>query len=106
MISGGTTTQEYTTEVPAVPYDEAQEASAPPLTGPIEDSGDVQPQSSRSQNKARNITIEELDYGYLVKIGCQSIAIDSHKKLVQKLSEYLKDPNEVENKWFAGNFKM
>jgi len=57
---------------------------------------------AENSNKAKRITIEQLDFGYTVTVGCQKFAIESSDKLVLNLAEYLKDPNGVERKWFEG----
>lgn len=55
---------------------------------------------SESPSKHK-ITIEPLDYGYLVSVGCQKLAVESSEKLVKKLGEYLANPGEVQGKWFS-----
>ena len=52
--------------------------------------------------KAREINIQPMDFGYVVRIGCQSFAIESIDKLITNLNEYLKDPNKTEKSWFSG----
>jgi hypothetical protein len=47
----------------------------------------------------RQINIEPLNYGFMVRIGCQTFAIETPDKLIEKLTGYLKDPNTVEKKW-------
>lgn len=56
-----------------------------------------------SPNRAREINIQPMDFGYVVRIGCQSFAIESVDKLISNLNEYLKDPNGIEKSWFSGN---
>lgn len=50
----------------------------------------------------REIGIKQLNYGYNVIIGCHTFAIETPEKLIEKLSEYIKDPKGTENKWFTG----
>lgn len=52
-------------------------------------------------NRPYDIRIESLDYGYLVRVGCQTLAIENKKKLISKLSEYLENPSEFQEKWNA-----
>jgi len=52
-----------------------------PPNGPIADDG-----------ATYNINIESLDYGFIVRVGCQTIAIETKKKLIDKLTAYIKDP--------------
>jgi len=47
----------------------------------------------------RNIEIIPLDYGYIVNVGCQRIAIEDKKDLIKYLVEYLENPSEVERKY-------
>lgn len=56
-----------------------------------------------SPNKAREINIQPMDFGFIVRIGCQSFAIESIDKLISNLNEYLKDPQKIEKAWFSGN---
>lgn len=46
-----------------------------------------------------NINIKQLNYGYVVNIGCQSFAIENSETLIKGLSNYLKSPSECENIW-------
>ena len=54
--------------------------------------------------KIRTINIDQLDLGYVVRVGCQSFAIETSEKLVSAMVEYLNHPNETEIKWFEGKF--
>lgn len=47
----------------------------------------------------RRIEIDPLDYGYIVKVGCQTCAIESKSDLIKYLTEYLSDPLKVEEKY-------
>jgi hypothetical protein len=47
----------------------------------------------------RGISIEPLNYGFIVRVGCQSFAIETSEKLIEKLTGYLKDPKKTETKW-------
>lgn len=49
-----------------------------------------------------DIHIEGLNYGYLVRVGCQSAAIETREKLVRWLDAYLTDPAGVMENWFKG----
>lgn len=55
-------------------------------------------------SKISDIVIKELDYGYLVKVGCQSLAIGNQKELLSWLTEYIRDPDGVTKKWNAGYY--
>ncbi len=49
----------------------------------------------------RNINIEPLSSGYMVRVGCQTVAIETTDKLVEALTRYLNDPQGVEKAWYA-----
>lgn len=56
--------------------------------------------------KAREISIEQLDYGYKVRVGCQVFALQELSTVLSLLAEYLKSPSEVESKWRKGELKF
>ena len=58
--------------------------------------GEVCAPDTPDRNRARPICIEELDYGYLVKVGCQTVVIEKTEKLIKVLSQYLTDPQATE----------
>lgn len=47
----------------------------------------------------REINIVTLDMGYVIRVGCQSIAISDVETLIEKLEEYLRDPRATEKKY-------
>ena len=51
-----------------------------------------------SQSK-REINISPLDYGYVIRVGCQVLAIESKQDIIRYLTDYLNNPNETENKY-------
>ena len=50
-------------------------------------------------SKTQKITINALDFGYNVKVGCQTIAVEEIPKLIKNLEAYLNNPKEIERKW-------
>lgn len=58
----------------------------------------------KSADKIREISISELNYGYIVRVGCHSFAIESSEKLLQALNEYIKSPSLTEEKWYKNEF--
>ena len=50
--------------------------------------------------KAREINIVEMDYGYMVRVGCQSFAIEKTDDLIEKLTMYLRNPEVTEEMYF------
>lgn len=61
-------------------------------------------ETARGRYKIDNISIEELDYGYILSVGCQKLAIESNAKLIEWIAEYTKDPNGVKQKWYDGYY--
>ena len=53
-----------------------------------------------SSNHLREVNIKPLDSGYLVKVGCQSIAVESTETLIKALNDYLTNPDNFERAWF------
>jgi len=58
----------------------------------------------KPKTKAKDIIIKEMDYGYLVKIGCQTFCVETPKKLLKALKKYMKDPAGVEEQHLQGEF--
>lgn len=55
---------------------------------------------------AKTVIIEPLNHGYSVKVGCQTLAIETPEKLTKHLLAYLKNPADVEKKFLAGKYKL
>ena len=51
------------------------------------------------RQRMRTVTIEELDYGYVVRVGCQSIAVEDSAVLIKNLIKYMENPEKVEKEW-------
>lgn len=60
-------------------------------------------ETARCQPMKREITISPLDYGYIVKVGCQTFAIESDETLIENLAEYLRDPSKKERAWLSSH---
>jgi hypothetical protein len=60
------------------------------------------PTTMRSKNKMRQISIEEMDRGFIVRVGCQTFAISTKSELTTKLLEYINDPDQTEKRWNDG----
>lgn len=54
-------------------------------------------------NKIRKINIEEVNRGFIVRVGCHTFAISTKAELTTKLTEYINEPEKTEQKWHAGN---
>lgn len=52
--------------------------------------------------RAREITIIEKDYGYVVTCGGQTLCIEKTSTLLDKLSKYLRDPKATELEYRDG----
>lgn len=68
----------------------------------LEDDDAPQYSVGYGDSKARKITIEQLDYGFKVTVGCQELAITDKELLQDMLNDYLKDPHKVEQQWLSG----
>lgn len=62
--------------------------------------------SNLDRNKMRGVNIEQLNYGYIVTVGCHKFAIEKWQKVVETLALYMSDPAEAEKQWFANEFKL
>lgn len=59
-----------------------------------------------SENKMKEINIKEVDSGFIVRVGCQTMAIESAENLVKRLSEYILDPSKVEDEYYSNKRKL
>ena len=58
--------------------------------------------AAQGNNKIRQINIEELNRGFIVRVGCHTFAISTKEELTAKLTEYINDPDKTEKLWFSG----
>lgn len=75
------------------------------LTGPMVDrcaDREPIPMASPGENKIREIVINELNRGFIVRVGCHTFAISTKAELTGKLIEYINEPLKTEQKWFGG----
>lgn len=47
----------------------------------------------------RDVTISRADYGYIVKVGCNQLAISKKEDLIAAVVAYINDPINVERKY-------
>ena len=66
--------------------------------------GSVNVYASIPKIKIKDVVIKQMDHGFLVKIGCQTLCIESPKTLLKALKKYLKDPDGVEQLHNQGDF--
>lgn len=60
----------------------------------------VEPDVVERENRIRSINIEPLDYGFILRVGFQSLAIESKQDLIKYLTDYLNNPNKTESKYY------
>lgn len=90
---------------PEQPYDR-EELHTYPCDTPCEP---CEPGVLSTPKKAYSINIEQLDFGYIVRVGCQTFAVESASKVITNLEAYLNDPKGIEKQWYANktlNFKV
>ena len=68
-------------------YAEGEERAAPQ---PVQDRG----------SRARTVVIETMHHGYVVKLDCHIFAFESADRALKYVTEYLKDPQGTEEKWW------
>lgn len=61
-----------------------------------------QPATIAPENNIRTINIRQLNHGYIVEVGCQTLAIESSSKLIALFAEYVTNPNATEQKYREG----
>ena len=59
------------------------------------------PMETISDSSLREIKIKPLSSGFMVTVGCQSIAVETVDKLTRMLNLYLTNPSDFESKWFS-----
>ena len=68
-------------------------------------SGNISFNVGSNANKIQDTVIKQMDYGYLVKVGCQTLCIENHKDLAKLLKAYLEDPQKVMKAYYKGELK-
>jgi hypothetical protein len=53
------------------------------------------------RTEPRDISINPLSSGYMVKVGCQSVAVETTETLIDMIHKYLTDPSDFESKWYS-----
>lgn len=56
--------------------------------------------------KIKDVHIKQLDHGYIVTIGCKTIALSSAEQVLFGLKQYLKDPYKTQDLFEKGEFKF
>lgn len=55
-----------------------------------------------TQQRINEISITEVDRGYIVRVGCKTFAISSKEELIEKLIGYINNPKDTERKYYEG----
>ena len=66
----------------------------------LEERCDEDIESNDDINKIHDIVIKEMDLGYLVKVGCKSLCLESKERLIELFTSYVNNPNDIMNKFF------
>lgn len=78
----------------------AQDISYPhAINGTLTTNGNL-PNFAIPEPPKRSISISQLDFGFTVNVGCQTVAFETPEKLTKNLLTYLKDPQGFEKNWF------
>lgn len=56
----------------------------------------------RPWSHMRSVKIDQVNHGYMVQVGCQTLAIESKERLIEKLIAYINNPQETEEKYNQG----
>lgn len=64
----------------------------------------VEPTPDPNYIPKRNISIEQLDRGFILSVGCQRVAITSIEQLVDNIKRYLEDIKGTEKAWNEGTY--
>ena len=61
-------------------------------------------QTQSNAHRLKEIRIQPLDRGFIVTVGCQSMAISSVHELVSKFAAYVMNPEQTTALYEKGNF--
>ena len=56
--------------------------------------------ASSDPNRIRSISVRQVDNGYVVSVGCQTLVFETAEKLSKYFDMYLKNPQKVEELHF------
>ena len=66
----------------------------------IETDGHLSTEAPKPSNQIRHIGIQEVNRGYVVTVGCHTFAFETKESLIEKLTGYINNPQNTEDKWF------
>ena len=52
-------------------------------------------------NRIQDLVIKQADLGYLVKVGCQTLCIETKERLIELFTAYVKNPDTTMNRHYA-----
>lgn len=55
----------------------------------------------QSSHGLREINITPLNSGYIVRVGCQTVAVEETSTLITVLQKYLENPDKFETNWMS-----
>lgn len=58
------------------------------------------PCTNEEYHEKYDVQIQELDHGYMVRVGCKSFAIESKETLLNMITKYINNPAEVQKEFF------
>lgn len=58
------------------------------------------------RSKAREISIQPMNYGFVVRVGCQTFVFETAEKMMTNLNSYLADPDGIERAWLNGSLQF
>lgn len=62
------------------------------------------PGQPQAPDKIYEINISPLDRGFIVRVGCQTMAIPDKLTLIAKLTAYINNPQETQRRYMEGTF--
>jgi hypothetical protein len=58
------------------------------------------PCTNEAYHEKYDVQIQELDHGYMVRVGCKSFAIENKETLLNMITKYINNPAEVQKEFF------
>lgn len=57
---------------------------------------------AKNGGRIRTVTLRQMDYGYVVEIGCKAFAIENTENLITNLARYINSPDTTEEEYYNG----
>jgi len=51
-------------------------------------------------NRIHDLLVNQMDLGYLVKVGCQTLCLETKERLIQLFTAYVNDPKKTMDKYY------